>query len=75
MVVFVLCLGNTDLKPKNIHECTRLVRSSDGIGVMSIMDLVLVKRNMPKYMDLKTVNRNVKPSCQVHVWREGRTLQ
>ena len=52
----IICVLNTYFKHKNICKYTRVVRNQDGLEVMSMIDWVLVKRNMLKYKhDVKKV--------------------
>ena len=41
-----LCVGNTYFKHKNLHKYTRVARSQDGVEVKSMLDLVLVKKDI-----------------------------
>ena len=51
-----LRVGNKHFMPKNIRKYTRLTKGQAGMEVTSMMDLVLVKRDMLKYVqDVKTV--------------------
>ena len=49
-------LGNTYFKHKNLHKYTRVTRFQNGIKVMSMIDLVLAKREILQYMhNVRTV--------------------
>ena len=51
-----MCVSNTFFKHKSIHKYTRVGVGRDGIEVKSMIDLVLVKKEMLKYMlDVKSV--------------------
>ena len=43
-----LCVGNTYFEHKNLHKYTRVARDQDqdGVKIRSMIDLVLVKKNM-----------------------------
>ena len=45
-----LCLGNTHSNHKSFYEYTRGARNHDGVEVMSMIDLVLVKKDMLHYV-------------------------
>ena len=47
-----LYVGNTYFKHKSLHKYTREARSQDGMEVMSMIDLALVKRDMFQYVIL-----------------------
>ena len=50
--------GNNHFKHNNINKYRRMTRGQDGIELMSVIDLMLVKRGMLKHMqDVKTVRR------------------
>ena len=44
-----LCVGNTYFKHRSLHKYTRVARGSDGMEVKSMIDLVLVKKDMLHY--------------------------
>src|SRR5678815_1676101 len=51
-----MCVSNTFFKHKSIHKYTRVGVGRDGIEVKSMIDLVLVKKEMLKYvLDVKSV--------------------
>ena len=53
-----LCVGNTYFKHTSLHKYTRVARGQDGVDVKSMIDLVLVKKDMLLYMqDVKGVRR------------------
>ena len=41
-----LYVGNTYLENKSLHKYTRVARSHDGVEVISMIDLMLVKKDM-----------------------------
>ena len=41
-----LCVGNTYFKNRSLHKYTRITRRQDGVEIKSMIDLVLVKRDM-----------------------------
>ena len=45
-----LCVGNTYFKHRSLHKYTRVVRGQDGVDIKSMIDLVLVKKNMLRYL-------------------------
>ena len=40
------CVGSTYLERKSLHKYTRVARSQDGVEVRSVIDLVLVEKDM-----------------------------
>ena len=40
------CVCVTYFKHRSLHKCTRVARGQDGVEVKSMIDLVLVKRDM-----------------------------
>ena len=47
-----LCMGNTYFEHKSLHKSTRVARGEDGVEVMSMIDLVLVKKDMLRYVQI-----------------------
>ena len=45
-----LCLGNTYFEHKSLYRYTRLARGQDGVEVISMIDLWLVKKDMLSYV-------------------------
>ena len=45
-----LCVGKTYFKHRSLHKYTRVVRGRDGVEIKSLIDLVLVKRDMLQYV-------------------------
>ena len=45
-----LCMSNTYFKHRNLHKYTRVARGQDGMEIKSMIDLVLVKRDMLHYV-------------------------
>ena len=51
-----MCVGNTYFKHISLHKYKRVARGQDGVEVKSTIDLVLVKRDMLRYLqDVKAV--------------------
>ena len=51
-----LCINNTYFKHKSLHKYTRVARDQDGVKVQSMIDLVLIKKDMLCYVqDVKPV--------------------
>ena len=51
-----MCVGNTFFDHKSVHKYTRVGTDRNGNEVKSLIDLVLVKKEMLKYvMDVKAV--------------------
>ena len=49
-------MGNTNFKHRSLHKYTRVVRSRDCVEIKSMIDLVLVKRDMLRYVqDVRAV--------------------
>ena len=49
-------MGNTYFKHRSLHKYTRVAGDKDGVEVKSMIDLVLVKRYMLRYVqDMRTV--------------------
>ena len=51
-----LCVGNTYFKHKSWLKYTRVARGQDGVEVMSIIDPVLVKKDMLRFLHI-TIDR------------------
>ena len=48
----------THFKHRSLHKYTRVARGRDGVEIKSMIDLVLVKRDMLQYMqDVRAVGR------------------
>ena len=45
-----LCVGNTYFKHRNLHKYTRAPRGQDRVEVQSMIDLVLEKKDMLRYV-------------------------
>ena len=45
-----LCVGNTYFKHRSLHKYTKVARGEDGIGVKSMVDLVVVKKDILRYV-------------------------
>ena len=53
-----LCVGNTYFEHKSLHKYTRVARGQDGVEAKSMIDLVLVKKDMLRYVqDARTLRR------------------
>ena len=51
-----LCVGNTYFEHESLHKYTRVARDQDGGEVKSMLDLVLVKKDMLRFcQDVRTV--------------------
>ena len=51
-----LCLGNTYFKHRSLQKYTRVAKGQDEVEVKNMIDLVLVKRNMMRYLqDVRVV--------------------
>ena len=51
-----LCVSNTYFEHKGLHKYTKLARGQDGVEIRSMIDLVLVKKDMLHYAeDVRTV--------------------
>ena len=45
-----LCTSNIYFKHRSLHKYTRVARGQDGVEIKSMIDLVLVKRDMLQYV-------------------------
>ena len=53
-----LCVCNTHLKYKSLHRYTKVARDQDGMEVQSMIELVLVKKDMLRYgQEVRAVRR------------------
>ena len=51
-----LCVANTYFEQKNLHKYTRVAKVQDGVEVKNMIDLVLVKKDMLRFVqDVKAV--------------------
>ena len=51
-----LCVGNTYFNHRSLHKYTRVIKGRDRVEIKSMIDLVLVKRDMLPYVqDVKVV--------------------
>ena len=63
-----LCVGNTYFEHKSLHKYTRVAREQDGIEVKSMIDLVLVKKDMLHYVqDVRVVRRIGRALSDYHI--------
>ena len=46
-----LCVGNTYFDHRNLHKYKRLTRGQYGVEVKSMTDLVLLKKDMLRYVE------------------------
>ena len=42
-------MSNTYFRHKSLHKCTRVAKGQDGVEIKSMIDLVLVKKDMLYY--------------------------
>ena len=54
-----MCVGNTYFEVKNLHKYTRVTRGKVGVEVRSIIDLVLVKKDMLRFVQDVRVGRGM----------------
>ena len=53
-----LCIGGTYFEHRNLHKYTRVARGQDGVKVKGIIDQVLVKKDMLRYVqDMRTASQ------------------
>ena len=51
-----MCVGETYFKHKRLHKYTRVAKGQDGVEVKSMIDLVLMKNDMLRYVqDVRVV--------------------
>ena len=51
-----LCVGNTYFKHISVHKYTRVARGRGGVEIKNMIDLLLVKRDMLRYVqDVRAV--------------------
>ena len=51
-----LCVGNTYFKHRSVQKYTRVAKGQGGVKTKSMIDLVLVKRDMLRYVqDVRAV--------------------
>ena len=43
-------MGNTYFKHRSLHKYTRVPKGQDGVAIKSMIDLVLVKRDILRYV-------------------------
>ena len=67
-----LWVGNTYFEHKSLHKYTRVTRGQDGVEVKSMINLVLVKKDMLPYMqDMKAVGGMGRGLTYQHVGLRG----
>ena len=61
------CVWVTYFKHRSLHNYTRLARGQDRMEIKSMIDLVLVKRNMLRYVQavraVRGMGRGLRPPC------------
>ena len=55
----VFCMSNTYFKHKSLCKYTRVARGQDGLGLRSIIDVVLIKRDILQYMQAMRMVRGM----------------
>ena len=51
-----ICMGNTYFKHRSLHKYTRVARGLNGVEIKSMINLMLVKKDMLHYgQDVKAV--------------------
>ena len=63
-----LCVGNTYFKPRSLHKYKRGARGQDGVVVKSMIDLVLVRRDMLRYVEHVRQYEEWDDAYQVTMW-------
>ena len=58
-----LCVGNTYFKHRGLRKYTRVKRGRDGVEMKSMIDLVLVKRDILQYVQDVRAVRGIGPPC------------
>ena len=54
-----LCVGNTYFEHKSLNKYIRVAKSQEGVEIKSMMDLVLVKKDILRYVqDVRTVRES-----------------
>ena len=53
----VLCVGNTYFNHNSLHKYVRVARGQERMGVMSTIDLVLIKRDIVHYVQDVRIDR------------------
>ena len=63
-----LCRGNTYFKHISLHNFTLVVSGQDGVEIKSMIDLMLVKRYMVRYVqDVRTMSGMGRGLSDYHV--------
>ena len=63
-----LCVGNTYFEYRNLHKHTRVPRGQDGVEVNSMINLVLVKKYILRYVQyVRAVGRMGRDPSNHHV--------
>ena len=51
-----MCVGNTYFKHRSLQKYTRVARGQDGVEIKSMIDLILVKKDVLRYVqDVRVV--------------------
>ena len=70
-----LYVGNTYFEDRSLHKYTRVARGQDGVKVKIMLDLVLVNKDMLRYVqDVRLVNgtKSLRSHCiESGWWRHG----
>ena len=69
-----LCVGNTYLEHKSLHKYPKVARGQDGVEIKSMIYLVLVKKDMVRYVkDVSAVSRTGEASqiTMLHCIKSG----
>ena len=64
-------MGNTYFKHRSVHKYTRVAKGQGGVETKSMIDLVLVKRDMLRYVQDV---RAVRPLCCTVQSQVGRCM-
>ena len=59
-------MGNTYFKHRSVHKYTRVAGDQDGVEIKSTIDLVLVNRDMLRYMQDVRVVRGMEQGLSGH---------
>ena len=63
-----LCVGNTYFEHKNLHKYISVARGQDGVEVKSMIDLVVVKKYMLRFVqDVRAVRGMGRGTSDYHV--------
>ena len=62
----LLCVGNTYSEHRSLHKYTKVARDHDEVEVKSMKDLVLVKKDMMRYVQDGRAIRGMKRGLSDH---------